>query len=130
LPGRVRDDDRSAIIVYEQRGIGDSQPVLDCPERDEQALQDASSGVPRPAADPHAVAALLRCRDRLSESRIDLAAYNTTQSAGDVDGIRRALGYDKVDLLAVSYGTLVAQAVMRSFPETLPSSSTRLHSAT
>jgi pimeloyl-ACP methyl ester carboxylesterase len=57
------------------------------------------------------------CRDRLSSEGHNLSVYNTLQNAADVDAIRIALGYDQVNLYGASYGSHLAQAVMRDHPE-------------
>jgi pimeloyl-ACP methyl ester carboxylesterase len=48
---------------------------------------------------------------------VNLAAYNTAENAADVNDLRLALGYDQVNLYGVSYGTMLAQAMLRDFPE-------------
>ncbi|HEM61274.1 MAG TPA: alpha/beta fold hydrolase, partial [Chloroflexi bacterium] len=65
--------------------------------------------------------ALMECRDRLVGEGHNLSAYNTTQSATDVNAIRLALGYDQVNLWGGSYGSFLAQAVMRDHPEAIRS---------
>ena len=57
-----------------------------------------------------------RCAADL-EAATNLAAFTTTESARDIDGIRRALGYDRVDLWGQSYGTRLALEAMRQAPE-------------
>ncbi len=104
------------LIIFDQRGVGLSEPALECPEW-EQALYDLLD-----EADPTAIAttsfdALMDCRDRLVDEGHNLSAYNTTQSAADVDAIRMALGYEQVNLWGGSYGSFLAQAVMRDHPE-------------
>ena len=42
-----------------------------------------------------------------------MAAYNTTENAADVDDLRRALGYEQINLFGVSYGTMLAQVIVR-----------------
>jgi len=107
------------VILFDQRGIGLSEPSLNCPEIDEWWM----SRIDQPKEVEAALSDLLplaqRCRDRLLESAIDLTAYNTNQNAHDVEAIRSALGYDDVQLYGVSYGTLLAQHVMRLHPEHL-----------
>jgi pimeloyl-ACP methyl ester carboxylesterase len=66
-----------------------------------QRLVDAASG----------------CRASLIHQGIDPAAFNTTETAGDVNDIRRALGYARLDLLGVSYGTTAALVTLRKFPD-------------
>jgi hypothetical protein len=76
------------VIGFDQRGTGMAEPSLEVPGRfDLPSDQQIDS----PAS-----------RRRLSG--IDLAAYNTSESADDVDELRRALGAEKVVLWAHSYG--------------------------
>ncbi len=103
------------IIVFDQRGVGLSEPALECPEFVPALLDDLDepdAGVSlRKNFD-----ALMACRDRLVAEGRNLAAYNTTENAADVDDVRRALGYEQLNLYGASYGSLLAQAVMRDHP--------------
>ncbi|QNP43008.1 alpha/beta fold hydrolase [Sphingomonas daechungensis] len=85
------------IVLIDQRGTGGSNP-LDCPEFDapDKALQPMFP-----------VAAVQSCRARLSRSA-DLTRYTTDDAVADLDDVRRALGYAKIDLFALSYGTTLA----------------------
>ena len=108
------------FIIFDQRGVGLSEPALECPEW-EQELYDLLD-----EADPAVILeesydALMECRDRLVSEGHNLSAYNTTQSAADVNAIRVALGYDQVNLWGGSYGSFLAQAVMRDHPEVIRS---------
>jgi pimeloyl-ACP methyl ester carboxylesterase len=49
----------------------------------------------------------------MQDRGIDLAAYNTAESADDVNALRLAVGAEKVVLWAHSYGTHLALAVMK-----------------
>ncbi len=104
------------LVIYDQRGVGLSEPALDCPEVLEVAfgLLDESDPEVAMVAGFEAVVA---CHDRLVADGHDLAVYTTAQSAADVDAIRRVLGYDKVNLYGASYGSFLAQATMRDYPE-------------
>jgi pimeloyl-ACP methyl ester carboxylesterase len=51
-----------------------------------------------------------------------LSAYNTQQNAADVNAIRQALSYDQINLYGASYGSHLAQAVMRDYPDAIRSS--------
>jgi pimeloyl-ACP methyl ester carboxylesterase len=44
---------------------------------------------------------------------VDLKAYNTIESANDVDDLRKALGADKLNLVGFSYGTHLGLACIR-----------------
>ncbi|HEY0782325.1 MAG TPA: alpha/beta hydrolase, partial [Thermoanaerobaculia bacterium] len=52
------------------------------------------------------------CRKALSADA-DLVQYTTANAADDLDAVRAALGYAKIDLYARSYGTIDAQAYLR-----------------
>ncbi|MCP4422982.1 MAG: alpha/beta fold hydrolase, partial [Chloroflexi bacterium] len=90
------------FILLDQRGVGYSQPSLDCPEFAEAGERD----------NPDAL-----CYERLTDDGINLDAYNTRENAADVAALRSALGIAEWDLLGISYGTRLALAVMRYHPE-------------
>lgn len=56
------------------------------------------------------------CRDRLVAGGVDLAGYNTTESAADLVELRRLLGVDHVVLRGYSYGGRLAREVARQDP--------------
>ena len=58
----VRDRD---FIIFDQRGVGKSQPALNCPEEAVQGFQDDDARVSYNTYIQHSAAASLRCRDRL-----------------------------------------------------------------
>lgn len=86
------------IIFIDQRGVGDSKPALDCHDTGEDAFE-----------------AMQKCFLRLSKDW-DLDAFNTINNARDVDSVRRAFGYEKVNLWGISYGTRLGLTVMRDHP--------------
>jgi pimeloyl-ACP methyl ester carboxylesterase len=104
------------FIIFDQRGVGLSEPALECPEW-EQELYDLLDEANPAIILEESYDALMECRDRLVSEGRNLSAYNTTQSAADVNAIRIALGYDEVNLWGGSYGSFLAQAVMRDHPE-------------
>ncbi len=116
FPGRL-------FILFDQRGSGFAKPRLDCPEaKDPAVFWDLSQDTSRFVG----IAARLRdtlgrCRDRLLARGIDLSAYNSRQSAADVEALRRALGLGRVLLFGVSYGTRLALSVMRDYPDSVDS---------
>ena len=108
------------FIVFDQRGAGLSEPALECPEY-VQALFEVLDEGDFNVALPIVFDALMACRDRLVSEGHNLSAYNTVQNAADVNAIRIALGYEQVNLWGGSYGSLLAQAVMRDYPESIRS---------
>src|SRR5205085_3754638 len=56
------------------------------------------------------------CRDRLVQAGVNLSAYNTQESAGDLNDLRQALGYPQLNLYGVSYGSLLVLDTLRFYP--------------
>ncbi|WP_162621311.1 alpha/beta fold hydrolase [Deinococcus arenae] len=108
------------VIFFNQRGSHLSSP-LTCPNLnsldDALALLSADDQVALTAT----AAASTFCRDHLRSTGINLNAYNVGQIAADIDRLRQALGATQVNLYGVSYGTRVAQEVLRRFPTTVRS---------
>ena len=96
----------SDLILLDQRGTGYSYPTLNCWEM-EQAAENSISDYD----------AAVACHDRLVSDGIDLTAYNSAESAADVEDLRIALGYDTWNLFGISYGTRLALEVMRDYPD-------------
>jgi pimeloyl-ACP methyl ester carboxylesterase len=101
------------VLVLDQRGIGRSEPNLDCP---------LSGSLPQNAfLSPAALVSFLgqeltRCAAQWRAKGVEPTAYNTLESAEDIDALRLALGFEKIDLLAFSYGTRLALAYVQRHP--------------
>ena len=104
------------VIVFDQRGVGLSQPALDCPEVDAYSLEMLDKNPTLEEETRSSLAVYQACRDRLAAEGINLSAYNSAENAADVDDIRRALGYEAWNLYGVSYGTRLALTTMRDHP--------------
>lgn len=105
------------LILFDQRGVGFSKPALDCPavvELETELLDNELDGeeLTHPEMNDLLLETLLDCEEDL-KAVADLSAYNTFANAADVDDLRRALGYDQVNLWGISYGTRLALEVMR-----------------
>jgi pimeloyl-ACP methyl ester carboxylesterase len=61
------------------------------------------------------------CANVLKAHGFDLNQYTTTNNARDVVSLASALGYDKINLYGISYGTFLAMRVMRDHPQHLRS---------
>jgi pimeloyl-ACP methyl ester carboxylesterase len=94
------------VVLIDQRGTGGSNPLL-CPELDDPERQY------QPLYPPALVQA---CRDRLA-ARADLTRYGTDEAAADLDAVRAALGAERIDLVALSYGTTLALRYAALHPE-------------
>lgn len=104
------------VIIFDQRGVGWSQPALECPELRPSLLRQMHG---ESLTEAEIQAPYIACRDRWMSAGVDLAAYTTAASAADVNDLWRALGYTEVNLYGVSYGTVLAQTVMRDYPNGL-----------
>jgi pimeloyl-ACP methyl ester carboxylesterase len=104
------------FIVFDQRGVGLSEPALECPEF-LQALFDTLDEPDPNAGLQTRFGAFMACRDRMVSEGHNLAAFTNVQNAADVEAIRIALGYAQINLFGGSYGSLLAQHVMRDYPE-------------
>lgn len=94
------------IVLIDQRGTGGSNP-LNCPEI------DATESGYGPFFPPETVA---RCRQRLS-GEAALERYGTAEAIADLDAVRAALGYEKIDLQGLSYGTNVSLRYIAAYPD-------------
>lgn len=102
------------VVVFDQRGAGLSEPSLECRW---YTLLDARSDIPDQATlRSEAIDVLEECADDLTLAGVDLAAYNSLANAADIEDLRRVLGYESVNLYGVSYGTRLAQTVLREYP--------------
>lgn len=96
------------IVLVDVRGTGDSNG-LHC-----KSLQ-GHKGVLGFLEDFMPVEGVRACRREL-EKRANLKFYTTTSAVDDVDDIRAALGYDRINLEGDSYGTFAALNYMRRHP--------------
>lgn len=105
------------LIMFDQRGVGLSEPSLDCPEERQWAFSVLNQELTPEEERAAELDAIEQCRQRLIDSGIDLAQYNSVENAADVRDLRIALGFDEVNLLGISYGTRLAATVMRDHPQ-------------
>ncbi len=105
------------VVVYDQRGGGDASPALDCPEHQLAAL-DALADDGDPTEEQAVVAdAIERCHDRLRDDGVDLDRYDIATSVADLEDLRRALGAERLRLVAGSYGTRLALEYAAAHPD-------------
>lgn len=109
--------DRHDIVMVGYRGMDGAQ-ALDCPE-----MVAATSGVGGDLLSPASIAAfgdaIRRCAGRLQAEGYDLAGYSPLDVVRDLEAARQSLGYDKINLLSVSYGTRPAMMYAWMFPASI-----------
>jgi pimeloyl-ACP methyl ester carboxylesterase len=94
------------FVLMNQRGVGErATPSLNCPEVLELLPQVFEISPWRRA--------LRECRARLEAEGVQLGAYNTTAIADDHIELLHELGYRQYNIWGPSYGSRVAQVVMR-----------------
>lgn len=104
--GKIRE--HRDLVFVDQRGTGQSHP-LECPLFDPND-QQSYLGYFFPLED------VRKCRAEL-ETKADLTLYTTSIAMDDIDDVRAALGYDKINLFGGSYGTRAAMVYLRQHPK-------------
>ncbi|GGJ48354.1 alpha/beta hydrolase [Deinococcus roseus] len=107
------------LVLFDQRGVGAFQPSLDCPQAMDRLRGMALNTIHEQTETM--IKELNVCFDDLEKQGVDLGTFNTVESADDVADLARALSDEKVNLYGVSYGSRLAQEVMRRHPEVLRS---------
>jgi pimeloyl-ACP methyl ester carboxylesterase len=64
-------------------------------------------------------AAAAQCASRLGAEGIDLAGYTMTETINDMEAVRQALDYERINLLGASYGTRLAMMYEWMYPDNL-----------
>jgi len=105
------------LVLMNQRGTFQTDPELTCPSVDKFARELIGQRFYSAATEATHLAATEACRRALGEKNVELSAYNSTESAADFADLRAALGFDAYNVLGVSYGTFLAQVLMRDHPE-------------
>ncbi|HEX7333626.1 MAG TPA: alpha/beta fold hydrolase [Pyrinomonadaceae bacterium] len=96
------------LLFVDQRGTGRSHP-LNCVFFDPNDLQ-SYFGYFFPLED------VRKCRPQL-EAKADLKLYTTDIAIDDMDEVRAALGYEKLNLFGGSYGTRAALTYLKRYPQ-------------
>lgn len=105
------------VIFVDQRGAYHADPRLACPEIDAFIMESMRLPFSDPATADLSDAATRRCRDRLADEGLDLAAYNSIENAADIADLRLALGIREWNVYGVSYGTNLALRLLRDHPD-------------
>jgi pimeloyl-ACP methyl ester carboxylesterase len=102
MPLFTRLNDSRDVVFLDQRGTGDSNP-LDCEDEEEQPLQALFED-----ALPEKL--VVRC---LAQLDADPTQYVTTIAIEDLEEVRAAMGYPRLNLWGGSYGTRAALEYVR-----------------
>jgi pimeloyl-ACP methyl ester carboxylesterase len=99
------------IVLVDQRGTGRSNPLQVRLPGNDSNLQDYLEPIIQPAVFEAALEEL--------EKKADLTLYSTPIAMDDLDEVRAALGYKKINLIGGSYGTRAALVYLRRHPGTV-----------
>jgi pimeloyl-ACP methyl ester carboxylesterase len=94
-----------------------SEPALTCAPPDDFARELLGLRFYSEATMRAHVAATEACHRDLSATGADLSAYNSTESAADFAELRKVLGYAAWNVYGTSYGSFLAQTLMRDHPD-------------
>lgn len=109
------------VVIIELRGLRYSKPALICEIVFEAQLSMLDKDIKGEEANQILLTAMHASYDRFVKEGINLSAYNNVETAADIAMILTTLGYDKFNIFGSSAGTMVAQHVMRDYPERLRS---------
>ena len=108
VPAFAKIREHRDLVFVDQRGTGRSHP-LDCPFYNPADLQ-SYLGYFFPLEE------VRKCRAEL-ETKADLKLYTTTIAMDDIDEVRAALGYERINLFGGSYGTRAALTYLKRYPQ-------------
>ena len=97
------------LVFIDQRGTGQSNP-LKCDD-----IGETPANIDRYFGPLFPIESIRACRQKL-EKIADLTQYSTAIAADDLDDVRAALGYERINLAGASYGTLTALVYIRRHP--------------
>jgi pimeloyl-ACP methyl ester carboxylesterase len=97
------------IVLFDQRGTGKSNG-LKC------EFIDPSASAAEYFVDFLPIERVKECKTKL-EQGADLTQYTTSNGMHDVEDLRKALGYEKLNFYGTSYGTAAALVYMHQYPD-------------
>lgn len=95
------------FVFVDHRGTGEGH-LLDCPRPARNDPRDFLKPV-------FSAEAAADCR-RALERKFDLSRYTTLEAARDLDAVREALGYQRINFDTSSFGSYLASIYIREYP--------------
>ncbi len=105
------------FVVYDQRGTGYAEPKLSCASDVDDYAQSIATDLHMSLLAWEATT-MDDCREELTNTGIDLAAYTTQANINDLHNIISTMGLDQVNLMGTSYGSKLAMAYVEQYGET------------
>ena len=104
------------VVLVGYRGI-DSSVSLNCPEV-ESALKHSTGFLSEKSLRAYADG-YRACAQRLTDDGVDLAGYTLPERVEDLEAVRVALGYERINLVSESAGTRTAMIYSWRYPESI-----------
>jgi len=104
------------VVLVGYRGI-DSSVRLDCPEVS-SALKRSTDFISEKSYRAY-TQAFRDCATRLQAEGVDLAGYTLPEQVDDLEAARRALGYERINLVSESVGTRLAMIYAWRYPRSI-----------
>ena len=109
--------DKHDVVILGYRGV-DGSVQLDCPEVSAH-IKNLPGDMLGEASMENMTDAYARCAERLQSEGVDLGGYTVVEVIDDLEEARLALGYGKINLFSVSYGTRLAMIYAWRYPESI-----------
>jgi pimeloyl-ACP methyl ester carboxylesterase len=116
LPDWLLEDHDVVAVGY--RGV-DGAVVLECPEVKRLFKAHEGKDVYSEEARAEYVAATSQCAATHQAAGIDLSGYTVPGIVEDMEAARKAMGYDRINLYSLSFGTRTAQIYAYMHPDSL-----------
>ncbi|MEP6845440.1 MAG: alpha/beta hydrolase [Panacibacter sp.] len=101
------------VVLIDARGTGKSNPLHCFSLQQKENLQEQMDEM-------YSKEKVKACYELLSNEN-DLSQYNTTNVVKDLEEVRKWLGYKKIHISGLSYGTKVCLQYVRMYPQVLAS---------
>jgi pimeloyl-ACP methyl ester carboxylesterase len=104
------------VIAFDQRGTGMSQKLPNCPHNTSFEIGKAIDKAEYVAKTTENIS---KCLEFWKAENVNLQAYNTTESAKDIEALRKVLNVDKISIWGISYGSHLAFEYIRLYEENI-----------
>ncbi|MEM6514820.1 MAG: alpha/beta fold hydrolase [Bacteroidota bacterium] len=104
------------VIAFDQRGTGLSNRLPNCKER---AYFELDKPIERQIYIEKTTSNIKKCFKFWSQKNVNLKAYNTTESAKDIEELRKLLNTKQISLWGISYGSHLAFEYVSLFENSL-----------
>lgn len=111
--------DKHDVVLVGFRGVDEGcTTILHLPEIDD-FFANMTGDLTKQATLDNMSEAYANGAKRLQQSGVDTDGYTITEVLQDVDLVRKSLGYDKINLFSVSYGTRLSMIYDWMYPNTI-----------